>query len=107
MTFDMGSYSLEEIREHGADVAINAEGKALAFATWRPFGQGRGTALDLMRSLPEARNVMDFVLVESILHFRQQGIRDISLGNAPLANAQSDPSRHSRRKKWCDFSSRT
>ena len=93
MTFDMGSYSLEDIREYGAAIAIDPSGQALAFATWRPFAQGTGQALDLMRSLPKGRNVMDFVLVGSILHFRSLGINDISLGTAPLANAEKDSPR--------------
>ncbi len=88
MTFDMGGYSLTDIRKNGAAVAIDSGGRALAFATWRSFARGAGRALDLMRSLPKERNVMDFVLVESIHHFRELGINDISLGNAPLANAQ-------------------
>jgi lysylphosphatidylglycerol synthetase-like protein (DUF2156 family) len=90
MTFDMGSFSLEDVRHYGAAVAIDPSGQALAFATWRPFAQGSGRNLDLMRSLPRGRNVMDFVLVESILHFRSLGINDISLGNAPLANAKKE-----------------
>jgi phosphatidylglycerol lysyltransferase len=89
MTFDMGSYSVEEIRRNGAAVALDDNGQALAFATWRPFAHGRGRALDLMRSLPKRRNIMDFVLVESIFHFRDRDIHDISLGNAPLANTTS------------------
>jgi len=87
MTFDMGSYSLADIRRYGAAVAMDSAGRALAFATWRPFAQGSGRALDLMRSLHQGRNVMDFVLVESILFFSSKGINDISLGCAPLANA--------------------
>jgi phosphatidylglycerol lysyltransferase len=90
MTFDMGSFALEEIRQNGAAVAIDASGKALAFTTWRPFAGGSGQTLDLMRSLPHKRNVMDFVLVESIHRFRRLGIHDVSLGNAPLANATSE-----------------
>jgi phosphatidylglycerol lysyltransferase len=88
MTFDMGSFSLEEIRRNGVAVALDAGGQAVAFATWRPFARGHGQALDMMRSLPQGRNVMDFVLVESIRHFHARGIREISLGSAPLANAQ-------------------
>jgi lysylphosphatidylglycerol synthetase-like protein (DUF2156 family) len=85
--FDMGAFSAEAIRRQGVGVAIDPQGRALAFATWRSFGQGRGRCLDLMRVRPDCRNVMDFVLVESILRFRDQGLRDISLGSAPLANA--------------------
>jgi phosphatidylglycerol lysyltransferase len=90
MTFDMGSFSLPNIRRQGVGIAIDPSGEVLAFASWRPFAQGTGRTLDLMRSSPQARNVMDFVLVESILHFRDQGINDVSLGNAPLANASKD-----------------
>jgi lysylphosphatidylglycerol synthetase-like protein (DUF2156 family) len=103
MTFDMGSYSAEDIRQYGAAVAIDPSGRALAFATWRPFAQGTGQALDLMRSLPKGRNVMDFVLVESIRHFRGQGINDISLGNAPLANAENENVRLSAEGKAVQF----
>jgi phosphatidylglycerol lysyltransferase len=103
MSFDMGSFSLDDIRKNGAGVAINSEGKPLAFATWRTFAQGRGKALDLMRAAPEARNIMDFVLVESILHFQRQGITDISLGNAPLANVDRDPLRIVAEEKVLQF----
>jgi lysylphosphatidylglycerol synthetase-like protein (DUF2156 family) len=71
-------------------VAIDPEGQALAFATWRNFGRGIGRSLDLMRVRPGCRNVMDYVLVESILRFRDNGVRDISLGAAPLANADAE-----------------
>jgi lysylphosphatidylglycerol synthetase-like protein (DUF2156 family) len=87
MAFDMGAFSIESVRKQGVAVAIDPAGRALAFATWRPFALGRGRCLDLMRARAEVRNVMDFVLVESILYFRDQGVHDISLGNAPLANA--------------------
>jgi lysylphosphatidylglycerol synthetase-like protein (DUF2156 family) len=92
MTFDMGMFSLEDIRDHGAAVVLDPSGVALAFATWRPFRQGTGRALDLMRHLPEARNVMDFVLVESIFNLGAQGVDEISLGLAPLANTEAGPS---------------
>jgi len=87
MAFDMGAFSEETIRRQGVGVAIDASGHALAFATWRSFAGASGRTLDLMRSSPNGRNVMDFVLVESIRHFQGEGIEDISLGNAPLANA--------------------
>jgi phosphatidylglycerol lysyltransferase len=91
MTFDMGAFSLEDIRRNGAAIALDPSGRVLAFATWRPFASGSGRCLDLMRCPHRARNVMDFVLVESILRFRRLGINDISLGCAPLANANLEP----------------
>ena len=89
MGFDMGSFTVEDIRRHQVAIALDASGKPLAFATWRPFARAHGQALDLMRTHPTERNIMDFVLVESILSFRQQGIHEISLGTAPLANTQN------------------
>jgi phosphatidylglycerol lysyltransferase len=103
MTFDMGSYSLADIRRNGASVAIDATGQAIAFATWRPFAQESGRVLDLMRCLPNKRNVMDFVLVESILHFRALGVKDISLGTAPLANVQKEGERLIAEEKVVQF----
>ena len=89
MTFDMGAFSLDELRRFGAGVAVDALGEVLAFTTWRPFAHGKGRVLDLMRSAPEARNILDFLIVESIRHFRAQNINEISLGNAPLAYAST------------------
>jgi lysylphosphatidylglycerol synthetase-like protein (DUF2156 family) len=103
MSFDMGAFSLEDIHNNGAAVAVDAKGNALAFATWRPFAQNTGRALDLMRALPRARNIMDFVLVESISHFRAQGITDISLGLAPLANTQGTTSQLVAEEKLVQF----
>ena len=91
MAFDMGSFSTDAIRRQGVGVAVDPDGRALAFATWRHFARGNGRCLDLMRVRPGSRNVMDFVLVESILHFRDEGVRDLSLGAAPLANADAVP----------------
>ena len=103
MSFDMGSFSIDDIRRHGAAVALDPAGKALAFATWRPFAQGKGRVLDLMRSLPKARNVMDFVLVESISHFHSTGVLRINLGLAPLANTENSPSRLVAEEKMVQF----
>ena len=91
MTFDMGIFSPEEVRRLGAGVALDISGMVLAFSTWRPFAQGTGRVLDLMRAAPGTRGILDFVLVESILHFIAAGVTDISLGNAPLASSD-DPS---------------
>jgi phosphatidylglycerol lysyltransferase len=99
MTFDMGAFSRADIRRFGAGVAVNAGGEPIAFSTWRPFAHGTGRVLDLMRASPAVRNVLDFVIVESIRHFRSLGITEISLGNAPLANASgknSAPANESR-----------
>jgi lysylphosphatidylglycerol synthetase-like protein (DUF2156 family) len=103
MSFDMGSFSIDDIRRNGAAVALDSNGKPMAFATWRPFAQGRGRALDLMRGLPEARNLMDFVLIESLSLFNSIGVTSIDLGLAPLANTEQAPSRLVAEEKVVQF----
>jgi len=87
MTFDIGSFDLTRIRNEGVAAILSAEGKLEAFATWLPYRQGKGRCLDLMRSHPEPKGVMDFLIVESIDRFKNLGVEEVSLGNAPLANA--------------------
>ena len=103
MSFDMGSFSIDDIRRPGVAVALDRSGKPLAFATWRSFAQGQGRALDLMRALPEERNVMDFILIESILHFQSVGVNRVDLGLAPLANTEESPSRLVAEEKVVQF----
>jgi phosphatidylglycerol lysyltransferase len=60
--------------------------KVLAFVSWRPYA-GKGLTLDLMRYVPEApKFIMDFLISKSLLHLQQEGYRQASLANAPLAN---------------------
>jgi phosphatidylglycerol lysyltransferase len=90
MTFDLGAFGIGQIRENGAAAIFSADGQLEAFATWRPYRQSKGRSLDLMRARADAKGVMDFLIVESIDHFKQQGVEEVSLGNAPLANADED-----------------
>lgn len=39
-----------------------------------------------MRGRNEFKDVMDFIIVEAIDHFKAAGVKEVSLGNAPLAN---------------------
>lgn len=86
MTFDLGSLAPPSLDP--ADVAIlrDAAGQALAFATWLPYAQRKGRSLDMMRHEPAHRNVIDTLMVACMLEYRERGIEEISLGNAPLAN---------------------
>ena len=92
MSFDLGSFNLEDLRARGVGIVRNAEGRIEAFATWLSFNRGHGRALDLMRGSVEARNggLMDFLILECIARFRDQGVTEISLGNAPLANVRAE-----------------
>lgn len=89
MTFDLGAFSIPFIREHGISIVRNPEGRLECLATWFPYNEGRGRCLDLMRGREEVRDVMDFLIVEAIDHFKAEGVEEVSLGNAPLANVEA------------------
>jgi phosphatidylglycerol lysyltransferase len=103
MTFDLGSFNLEQIRRIGAAAIFNAEGRLEAFATWLPYNHGKGRSLDLMRSANDAKGVMDFLIVETIDHFKGMGVEEVSLGNAPLANVEEDPEQYGRTDRAIKF----
>jgi phosphatidylglycerol lysyltransferase len=100
MAFDMSSFDIEEIRLRGAAVALDANGTVVAFATWLPYRQGRGRCLDLMRYNSPVHGIMDFVIVESIRVFRDKGLDEVSLANAPLANTAEPENTHDRAMRY-------
>lgn len=89
MTFDLGSFSADSLRQADICVLQDESGRAVAFATWLPYAQGSGRALDLMRHYPAHRGVMDALILEGIQEFQRRGCKEASLGNAPLANINS------------------
>ncbi|MCS6244138.1 MAG: DUF2156 domain-containing protein [Opitutus sp.] len=100
MAFDMSSFNIEEIRLRGAAVALDANGNVAAFGTWLPYRQGRGRCLDLMRYDSPVHGIMDFVIVESIRAFRDKGLDEVSLANAPLANTAEPENTHDRAMRY-------
>jgi lysylphosphatidylglycerol synthetase-like protein (DUF2156 family) len=103
MAFDLGSFSLTQIRKRGVAAIFGADSRLEAFATWLPYKQGTGRSLDLMRSHSSAKGIMDFLIVESIDHFREHGVEEVSLGNAPLANVEENRQLYGREEKAVKF----
>ncbi len=99
MTFDLGSFSLADIRKRGCALILMPDGKVECFATWIPYGNGTGRTLDLMRGRGSPGGIMDFLILESIDHFKTENVTEISLGSAPLANTEPDPTQLSRQER--------
>jgi phosphatidylglycerol lysyltransferase len=100
MAFDMSAFDIEEIRLRGAAVALDAQGHVAAFATWLPYRQGRGRCLDVMRYNSAVNGIMDFVIVESIRTFRDRGLDEVCLANAPLANTAEPENTHDKAMRY-------
>ncbi len=99
MTFDLGSFSIADIRARGCAVVLLPDGKVECFATWIPYASGAGRSLDLMRGRGSPGGIMDFLILESIDHFKAENVTEISLGSAPLANTETDPGQLSREER--------
>jgi phosphatidylglycerol lysyltransferase len=84
--FTMGHFSLEGISDVPVFICMSGE-RVEAFCSWLPYRNGEAVVLDLMRKRQSAvSGTMDFLLSHSLLLLRDQGIREASLANAPLAN---------------------
>lgn len=67
---------------------VRIEGRVVAFANLMPGADG--VAVDLMRHLPEApTGVMDYLFVRAIQWARIEGLKEFSLGMAPLAGLEN------------------
>jgi lysylphosphatidylglycerol synthetase-like protein (DUF2156 family) len=93
MSFDLSSFNKQTIREKGVAVVRAPDGRLESFATWHSYAHGKGRCLDLMRSHVQARDVMDFLILEAMQFFLDQGVEEVCFGSAPLANT-ADPSEH-------------
>ncbi|MCR1782032.1 DUF2156 domain-containing protein [Nocardioides carbamazepini] len=77
-------------------LALDADDRVHGFLSWLPVhgGGGRvdGWTLDLMRRPDDGfRPVIEFLIAESCLAFREEGARVVSLSAAPLARSAGEP----------------
>lgn len=92
--FNLGVFSVDDLLDKRTIVAARPDGFVWAFLTWLPYREGRALVLDAMRRRNDApASVMDLLIARSALLFKEEGIEAISLGAAPLANADEDARR--------------
>ncbi|WGX95242.1 bifunctional lysylphosphatidylglycerol flippase/synthetase MprF [Nocardioides sp. L-11A] len=77
-------------------LALDADDRVHGFLSWLPVhgGEGRvdGWTLDLMRRPEDGfRPVIEFLIAESCLAFKEEGARVVSLSAAPLARSTGEP----------------
>jgi lysylphosphatidylglycerol synthetase-like protein (DUF2156 family)/membrane protein DedA with SNARE-associated domain len=87
--FNLGVFSVDDLAGKRTMVASRPDGHVWGFLTWLPYRQGRAVVLDAMRRRDAApASVMDLLIARSALLFKDEGLEAISLGAAPLANAE-------------------
>lgn len=86
--FSLGWFDMKMIRQNQVVTIENNEGDILAFANFIPMYCLPYATIDMMRhSRQVPGGIMDFLFVESMLHFRDQGKQGFSMGLAPLSHA--------------------
>ena len=76
------------LRRAGDDAGRRA-GRVEGFLTWLPIYAERGWVLDVMRYRPDAMHgVMEFLIAQSAIGFRDEGAAMISLDIAPMARIE-------------------
>lgn len=85
--FSLGWFDANMIMQTSVLTVEDESGQVLAFANFVPMYQLDQASPDLMRYTQEApAGIMDYLFVESMLHFKNQGLGGYNLGLAPLAH---------------------
>ena len=84
--FTIGQFDPAELDRLAISIATDADGAAIAFATFRPTGIDGGWVLDLLRRAPGGTpGALEGCLAEAATGLRAAGAPTLSLGLAPLA----------------------
>jgi lysylphosphatidylglycerol synthetase-like protein (DUF2156 family) len=92
MGFTLGGVEEALDRDVRVGLAVDHDGSLHGVTSWLPVygpqGVVRGWTLDVMRRRPDGfRSVMEFMIAEACVAFRDQGARFVSLSGAPLARS--------------------
>ena len=98
--FSMGWFDKEYLQK--APIAIvrnNNTDKIIAFIYMMYNYDGKSVSMDLMRSKKETPNsTMEYIILSSILYFKEAGYKYFNLGEAPLSNVGFTQSSHVQEK---------
>jgi len=97
--FSLGNYN-ETYLGYSPIAVVKVHEQIVAFANLMPdYGKQMELSIDLMRHRPDAPyGVMDFLLVELILHAKAMGYQYFNLGMAPLGGVGENPYAHTGEK---------
>lgn len=91
MGFSMGRFDLYGDPQQLYALAVDPDNKVHAFASFVPIYGRRGWGLDLMRRAENcAPGTMELLLSRCIEHLKSGGFEMVSLGLAPLSNANGE-----------------
>ena len=101
MGFSIGWFRREYLQNASIAIVRNlSDNSIIAFVSLMPQGKdSQSIGIDLMRFKSNVPNsTMDFIFIQLLLHFKEQGYRHFSFGVAPLAKVGSAPRSHKTEK---------
>lgn len=105
--FTLGQFDRDYVRGTRVLAAYDQAGRMLGFVNLIPSGRpGEGT-LDLMRRRAEGPNgIMDFLIIQALMHAKQTGYTRFSLGMSPMGGFQPGESSTAEERAIHAFSQR-
>ena len=84
--FTLGRFDADYVSATAAYIALDADGRMIAFLNLVPSFEPGMATVDLMRRLPDTPNgVMDYLFAKTFLDLKERGYLRFSLGMAPVA----------------------
>ena len=98
-SFSLGRFNREYLNRFPLAL-VHEHGRLTAFANVFTTGTKAEATIDLMRHLPDAeKNTMDFLFIALMLHLKEKGYAEFSLGMAPLSGLMG----HEHARLWDRF----
>jgi len=104
LVFTIGSVGLDNPMDRRYFYARNSHGDICAFNVYCPFNGGKGYMADITRRAPDAPGgVTETINYDAFLQFQSEGVREASLGIAPLANLLQGGSEPGPAERFLNF----
>lgn len=92
LVFTMGGIGFDQPMDRRYFYAVNSENKIEGFIVFVPFGGMNGYMADVTRHrVNAARGVMEKILYEAMMTFKEEGLEWVSMAVAPLARLEEEP----------------
>lgn len=86
MGYSVGGLDFDQPFDRRFFVTMDEEGELLTFLSFLPYNEGNGFCIDMMcRKIDSMTGVMEHAIVSVAMKMKDEGIKELSLGIAPLA----------------------
>lgn len=97
--FSMGWFNKEYLQNAPIAMVKNYKGEVIAFISMMYNYDAKSVSMDLMRHKKDTPNsTMEYLILSSILYFKDKGYKKFNLGEAPLSNVGFTQNSHTQEK---------